>query len=338
MSDPEMAAMVLERVGGPLRPARLPVPEPGAGQVRVRVSVCGVCRTDLHVYDGELAAPKLPLVLGHEVVGRIDRCGAGVTGLETGARVGVPWLGGVCGACPDCIGERENLCPQARFTGYQADGGYAEFVVADAGFVFPLPEALDDLHAAPLLCAGLIGFRASRVAGEAAHLGLYGFGAAAHILCQLAVGQGRRVSAFTRPGDAAGQAFARSLGAAWAGGADELPPDPLDAAILFAPAGELVPRALQAVRPGGRVVCAGIHMSPIPSFPYELLWRERSLHSVANLTRQDGHDFFAALATHPIRTEVRAYALRDADQALQDLRQGNLQGAAALVISGSDID
>ncbi|HEY8375091.1 MAG TPA: zinc-dependent alcohol dehydrogenase family protein, partial [Nannocystis sp.] len=292
---------------------------------------CAVCRTDLHVVDGELPDPRLPLVPGHEVVGRVVACGHGVSDMSIGTRVGIPWLGATCGHCPRCLSGQENLCPDARFTGYTLDGGYAEFALADRRFCFPLPDRFDDIHAAPLLCAGLIGFRSYRMAGDPAALGLYGFGAAAHILAQLAVHAGRRVYAFTRPGDDAAQAFACRVGAVWAGDADQPPPEPLDAAIIFAPVGALVPAALAAVRPGGVVVCGGIHMSDIPAFPYALLWGERVLRSVANLTRQDGLDFFAAAAHVPLALEVHTYPLERANDALNDLRAGAFTGAAVLV-------
>ena len=326
-----MRAMVLEKPGAPLVARDLPVPEPGPGQLRLRVMACGVCRTDLHICDGELPEPKLPLVPGHEIVGVVDKLGSDVRGFTVGQRLGVPWLGHTCGECSWCRSERENLCDNARFTGYQIDGGYAEFAVADARYCFPLPENYDDAHAAPLLCAGLIGYRAYRLAGRAARLGLYGFGAAAHILAQLATRQGQRVYAFTRRGDAEGQNFARRLGAVWAGDATAFPPEPLDAAIIFAPVGALVPAALRAVTKGGTVVCAGIHMSDIPSFAYRLLWEERVVRSVANLTRRDGEEFFAALRTAPVETSVKPYPLAAANDALADLRHGRLTGAAVLV-------
>jgi propanol-preferring alcohol dehydrogenase len=323
--------MVLHQPGGPLVCEEIPCPPPGPGQVRVRVAACAVCRTDLHVVGGELPQPKLPLVPGHEIVGRVETLGPGVQHLRPGERVGVPWLGWTCGRCQWCLTDRENLCEQARFTGYTLDGGFAESVLADERYCFPLPEGLDDAHAAPLLCAGLIGYRCLTKAGPAQRLGLYGFGAAAHIVIQVALHQGRRVFAFTRPGDTAAQDFARRLGATWAGGSDELPPEPLDAAILFAPVGALVPRALRAVTRGGRVVCGGIHMSDIPAFPYRLLWHERSLLSVANLTRQDGREFLALAPRVPVRTEVTGFPLEQANEALQRLREGRLTGAAVLV-------
>ncbi len=322
---------MLTRSGGPLEWTELPERQPGAGQIRVRVAACGVCRTDLHVLDGELPDIALPLIPGHEVVGRIDALGPGVGGLALGERVGLPWLGHTCGVCAYCVGAQENLCDRPLFHGYTRDGGYASAVVADARFAFPLGEAGSDESLAPLLCAGLIGWRALTMAGDGRRLGLYGFGAAAHILAQVARWQGREVYAFTRPGDAASQAFARRLGAVWAGGSDEAPPQPLDAAILFAAVGALVPAALQAVRKGGRVVCAGIHMSDLPSFPYRLLWQERQLRSVANLTRQDGIDFLALAPRIGIVTHTTRYALRDANQALADLRAGRFDGAAVLV-------
>ncbi|HRO14252.1 MAG TPA: zinc-dependent alcohol dehydrogenase family protein [Paracoccus sp. (in: a-proteobacteria)] len=309
----------------------LPQPEPGAGEVLIRVEACGVCRTDLHVVDGDLPAPRLPLVPGHEIVGRIERLGPGVNGLRTGQRVGVPWLGHACGRCPYCAMGRENLCDAPLFTGYTRDGGYAEACVADGAYVFPLPEDGDPVALAPLLCAGLIGFRSYRMSGQPHRLGLYGFGAASHILCQIARHQGVEVFAFTRGGDGAAQAFARALGAVWAGGSSEPAPVPLDAAIIFAPVGALVPLALRAVRKGGRVVCGGIHMSDIPAFPYADLWHEREIVSVANLTRADGEAFFPLAQAAGVRTETVAYPLERANEALDDLRHGRLQGAAVLV-------
>jgi len=321
-----MRAMLLKRPDTPLEPAELEAPALGDRQVRIAVSACAVCRTDLHVRDGELPEPKLPLVLGHQIVGRVVEGG---TRFEPGSRVGVPWLGWTDGTCRYCRSGRENLCPHARFTGYTLDGGYAEQAVADERYCFALPDG-DDVHLAPLLCAGLIGYRALRFAGDAERLGLYGFGASAHIVAQVALTQGRRVFALTRPGDDAAQAFARELGAEWAGGTGEPLPEELDAAILFAPAGELVPEALSRLAPGGRVVCAGIHMSDIPSFPYELLWRERSVASVANLTRADGDELFAL--DLPIHTVVEAFPLERAEEALAALRGGRIRGAAVLTI------
>src|SRR5207248_6012261 len=324
-----MRAIVLEIPGKPLRETELPEPEPGPGQVRVRVEACGVCRTDLHIVDGELREPKLPLVLGHQIVGVVDAVGDGVE-LAAGERVGVPWLGWTDGDCRFCRSGRENLCLRARFTGYHLDGGYAEAAVADARYCFRLPDDQPALQLAPLLCAGLIGYRSLRPAGDGERLGLYGFGASAHIVAQVARHQGRRVFAFTRPGDDEGQAFARELGAEWAGGSDERPPEPLDAAILFAPAGELVPAALGATAKGGSVVCAGIHMSEIPAFPYELLWEERVVRSVANLTRDDGEEFMALAQRVPLHTTVEEFPLEAANEALERLRSGAVSGAVAL--------
>ncbi len=326
-----MRAMVLDAPGRPLREAELPRPRPGPGQLLVEVRACGVCRTDLHVVDGELPHPKLPIVPGHEIVGTVRELGAGVTRFPLGSRVGIPWLGWTCGVCSYCASGRENLCDRARFTGYQIDGGYAELTVADARYVFALPPSYGDADAAPLLCAGLIGYRSWARVREARRLGLYGFGAAAHIVAQVARHGGQQVSAFTRPGDAEAQAFARRLGAQWAGGSDELPPQELDAAILFAPVGALVPTALRAVRRGGTVVCAGIHMSDIPSFPYELLWGERTVVSVANLTRRDGEEFLALAPQVPVVVEVERFPLAQANEALSRLRSGRLQGAAVLL-------
>ena len=299
----------------------------------VRVRACGVCRTDLHIVDGELSRPKTPLIPGHQIVGVIEAAGASVTGLAAGARVGVPWLGWTCGRCRYCRSGRENLCDEARFTGYEIDGGYAEYAVADARYCFPIPAGYADVQAAPLLCAGLIGYRCLRMAGEAERLGLYGFGAAAHIVTQVARHQGRRVFAFTSPGDAAAQEFARSLGAVWAGDSLQTPPAPLDAAIIFAPVGPLVPAALRAVVKGGTVVCGGIHMTEIPGFPYDILWGERILRSVANLTRQDAQEFLALAPVVPVRTEVREFPLDAANAALDDLRAGRLRGAAVLTVA-----
>jgi propanol-preferring alcohol dehydrogenase len=323
--------MILEAPGLALRPVELPDPQPGPGQVRVRVSACGVCRTDLHVVDGDLPHPRLPVIPGHEIVGRIDAVGPGVAASRVGERVGIPWLGHTCRACSYCSDGRENLCDRPGFTGYTLDGGYATATVADARYAFPLGDEGDDIALAPLLCAGLIGWRALSMAGAGRRLGLYGFGAAAHIIAQVARWQGRTVFAFTRPGDTASAAFARSLGAAWAGGSDEMPPEPLDAAILFAPVGSLVPAALKAVRKGGRVVCAGIHMSDIPAFPYSLLWEERQIVSVANLTRRDGVDFLAVAPQVGIVTKTTPYPLHEANRALDDLRAGRFDGAAVLV-------
>jgi alcohol dehydrogenase, propanol-preferring len=325
-----MRAMVLERPGEPLSERQVAEPVPGEGQVAIRVAVCAVCRTDLHVVDGELTEPKLPLIPGHMVVGTVEETAAGAGRFARGDRVGVPWLGWTDGDCRYCRSGRENLCVNAKFTGYQLDGGYAERMVADERFCFPLPEDYPDLQAAPLLCAGLIGYRALWLAGESERLGLYGFGDSAHIICQVAVHQGRQVFAFTRPGDEETQEFARQLGAQWAGATGEAEAPELDAAIIFAPVGALVPEALRAVAPGGSVVCAGIHMSNIPSFPYEILWGERILRSVANLTRQDGEEFLRLAPQVPVRTEVQPYALADANHALDDLRGGRVRGAAVL--------
>ncbi len=326
-----MRAMELDRPHTALVPRERPVPRPGSGELLIEVEACGVCRTDLHVVDGELLNPKLPVVPGHEIVGRVAATGPGVEGFAPGERVGVPWLGATCGVCPYCRSGRENLCDAPVFTGYTRDGGYATHTIADARFCFPLPENADPATVAPLLCAGLIGWRSYRMAGEGSSLGLYGFGAAAHILAQVATWQGRRVFAFTREGDTASQQFARSLGAVWAGGSDERPPEPLDAAIIFAPVGGLVPLALAAVKKGGRVVCGGIHMSDIPSFPYRLLWEERALVSVANLTRADAHEFLAVAPRAGIRMQVTRYPLGEANVALDDLRRGRFEGAAVLV-------
>jgi alcohol dehydrogenase, propanol-preferring len=325
-----MKAAVLEAPGRPLRLVERPIPKPGPGRLLVKVLACGVCRTDLHVADGELPNPKLPLVLGHEIVGIVAAKGLGVRGFPLGRRVGVPWLGWTCGRCGCCLSGRENLCGRARFTGYQLDGGFAEYAVADARFCFPLPDVYADEAAAPLLCAGLIGYRSLRAAGDARRLGLYGFGAAAHIVVQVARRQGREVYAFSRPGDAKGRRFARSLGAVWAGDSLSKPPVELDAAILFAPVGSLVPAALRAVARGGSVVCAGIHMSDIPEFPYSILWGERSVRSVANLTRRDGREFLALAARTPIRTKTTVYPLDRANDALAALREGRVEGAVVL--------
>ena len=335
MTSQAMHCMVMDAAKVPLRLATVVVPSPGPGQVLIRVHACAVCRTDLHVVDGELTQPKLPLVPGHEIVGVVAALGAGVDRFAVGDRVGVPWLGWTCGVCDFCRTGRENLCAQARFTGYQIDGGYAEYTVADQRFCFALPAVYSEVEAAPLLCAGLIGYRSLRMAGEGRRLGLYGFGAAAHIIAQVARWQGRDVYAFTSPGDTEAQAFARELGAAWAGGSNETPPEMLDAAIIFAPVGPLVPAALRAVERGGTVVCAGIHMSPIPSFPYDILWGERVVRSVANLTRHDGDEFLSLAPKVPVKTRPLAYPLAQANQALDDLRAGRLQGAAVLRINHS---
>src|SRR5919201_1717231 len=332
-----MRAMVLERPRTPLVMHEGPAPRPAAGEILIDIAACGVCRTDLHVVDGELPKPKLPIVPGHEIVGRVAGTGAGVAGFALGERVGVPWLGSTCGVCAYCKSGRENLCDRALFTGYTRDGGYATHALADARYCFPLSELLDDAELAPFLCAGLIGWRSYRMAGAGARgegpqaLGLYGFGAAAHILAQVAVWQGRCVYAFTRAGDEAAPAFAKSLGAVWVGGSDEMPPQPLDAAIIFAPVGALVPMALKAVKKGGRVVCGGIHMSDIPSFPYRLLWEERQVLSVANLTRADALEFLALVPQAGVKTAVTRYPLAAANDALSDLRTGRLQGAAVLM-------
>ena len=326
-----MHAMVLKKIGAALEWTELADPQPGSGEIRVKVSTCGVCRTDLHVVDGELPDPKVPIIPGHEIVGRIDSIGTGVEDLKIGERVGVPWLGHTCGVCPYCLEHRENLCDHPLFTGYTRNGGFATMVIADARFAFPLGETGSDVSLAPLLCAGLIGWRSLVIAGAGKKIGLYGFGAAAHIVAQVAKWQGRSVFAFTRPGDLSTQAFARSLGAVWAGGSNELPPEPLDAAIIFATVGDLVPLALKAVRKGGRAVCAGIHMSDIPSFPYRLLWEERQLVSVANLMRQDGIDFLQLVPQMNIVTKTTSYPLNQANQALADLRAGRFEGAAVLV-------
>jgi propanol-preferring alcohol dehydrogenase len=325
-----MKAMVLTKIGADLEWTELPDRQPGPGEIRVKVVACGVCRTDLHVFDGELPNPQVPIIPGHEIVGRIDAIGPGVDGLQIHDRVGIPWLGHTCGVCSYCKMQRENLCDHPRFTGYTRDGGFATATIADARFAFPLGDAGTDVSLAPLLCAGLIGWRSLVIAGDDQKLGLYGFGAAAHILAQVARWQGRSVFAFTRPGDASTQEFARGLGAVWAGGSDEMPPEQLDAAIIFATAGDLVPLALRAVRKGGRVVCAGIHMSDIPSFPYQILWEERQLLSVANLTRQDGLDFLRLAPKIGIVTKTTVYPLQQANQALADLRAGRFEGAAVL--------
>ena len=328
-----MRAMLLDAPGRPLRSAVTTARDPGPGQVLLRVRACGVCRTDLHVADGELPRPKLPLVLGHEIVAEVVETGPGDASFAPGERVGVPWLAWTCGECRYCRAGRENLCDRARFTGYQVDGGYAEYTVADARYCFRLPPAYPDTDVAPLLCAGLIGHRALRAAGDAERLGLYGFGAAAHIVAQVARHEGRRIFAFTREGDLVAQAFARELGAEWAGPSTDLPPEPLDGAIIFAPAGPLVPAALRAVAKAGTVVCAGIHMSPIPSFPYEILWEERTVRSVANLTRRDGEEFLRLAGRVPLRVATEPLPLESANEALDRLRQGKIRGAAVLVPS-----
>jgi propanol-preferring alcohol dehydrogenase len=329
-----MRAMVLEAPGRPLEERELPDPRPESGQVLLRVSACGVCRTDLHVADGELPDPKLPLVLGHQIVGTVAETGPAAGRFGMGRRVGVPWLGWTCGECRYCRSGRENLCERARFTGYTLDGGYAELAVADERYCFPIPEGYPDLQAAPLLCAGLIGYRSLRLAGDGERLGLYGFGASAHIICQVAVHQGRKVFALTREGDDQAQQLARDLGAEWAGAVGDPSASELDAAIIFAPVGELVPEALRATARGGTVVCAGIHMSDIPSFPYEILWEERTLRSVANLTRHDGEEFMPLAPSVPVRTQVQEYSLQQANSALDDLRHGRVRGAAVLSIGG----
>jgi propanol-preferring alcohol dehydrogenase len=329
-----MRAMILEQQRQPLRPAELPEPAPGPGHVQLEVRACGVCRTDLHILDGDLAEPKLPLVMGHQIVGIVRAVGEGVERFGPGDRVGVPWLGWTCGECRYCRSGRENLCDRARFTGYDLDGGYAEVAVADARFCFPIPEGYPDLQAAPLLCAGLIGYRALRLVGEAGRIGFYGFGAAAHILCQVAVHEGRRAFAFTREGDTETQAFARTLGAEWSGSSEEAPPEELDGAIVFAPVGALMTAALRASAKGARIVSAGIHMSDIPSFPYAELWGERTLGSVANLTRRDGEELVALAPRVPVRTEVEVYPLEEANRALDDLRAGRFRGAAVLSVAG----
>jgi alcohol dehydrogenase, propanol-preferring len=328
-----MRAMLFESVGRPLRAARVRAPAPGPGQVRVKVQACGVCRTDLHVLDGELPHPKLPLIPGHQIVGIVDATGEGVSAPAVGVQVGVPWLGWTCGRCRYCLSGRENLCDQAKFTGYDLDGGFAEYAVVDSRFAFGLPEGYAAPQAAPLLCAGLIGYRSLNMTGEAERLGIYGFGAAAHIITQVARYQGRRVFAFTRPGDESSQEFALDMGAEWVGDTSQAPPEELDAAIVFAPAGELVPLALRAVAKGGVVVCGGIHMSDIPSFSYDLLWGERTVRSVANLTRRDGEEFLALAPAVPVRTEVESFKLEEANEALERLRAGRIRGAAVLAVA-----
>ena len=331
-----MRAMVLNRPHGGLVATEQEPPRPGPRQILLRVHACGVCRTDLHVVDGELAGGKLPIVPGHEIVGRVVAAGAAVTRFKAGDRVGVPWLGSTCGTCDYCTSGRENLCSDARFTGFHLDGGYAEYVLADERYCFALPAAYSDAEAAPLLCAGLVGYRSLVMAGDARRLGIYGFGAAAHIVAQVARFQGRELYAFTRPGDDDARRFARGLGAVWAGDSDRPPPHPLDAAIIFAPVGALVPAALRAVAKGGTVVCAGIHMSDIPSFPYEILWGERSLKSVANLTRRDGEEFLQLAPQVPVKTSIEKFALAQANEALARLREGRITGAAVLVMQGAD--
>jgi propanol-preferring alcohol dehydrogenase len=327
-----MRAMVFDEVGRPLRAEERPIPTPGAGQLLIRVHACGVCRTDLHLLDGEVDVPNPPRVLGHMIVGTVQSGGEGAGGAGDGERrVGVPWLGWTDGTCEYCLGGRENLCPNALFTGRDIDGGYAEFTVADERYCLPIPDSYSDVQAAPLMCAGLIGYRALRMCGEARRVGLYGFGDSAHILAQVCAWQDREVYAFTRDGDESTQAFARELGAVWAGGSAQAPPKPLEAAIIFAPVGALVPLALRALAPGGTVVCAGIHMSDIPSFPYSILWEERALRSVANLTRRDGHEMLALAPQVPVQTRVSTYALEDANRALEDLRAGRFTGAAVIV-------
>jgi propanol-preferring alcohol dehydrogenase len=329
-----MHSMILDKPGTALRETEIPAPTPESGQVKVRIAACAVCRTDLHVLDGELPHPKLPLVPGHEIVGRVVECGSQIESLHIGERVGIPWLGWTCGKCAYCRMGKENLCDYAKFNGYNLDGGYAEFVVADERFCFPLPESYTDIEAAPLLCAGLIGYRSLVMAGSAdefPRLGIFGFGAAAHIISQVAVFEGREVYAFTRPGKRKNQEFARSLGAVWAGGSDELPPKALDAAIIFAPAGALVPAALRSVRKGGRVICGGIHMSDIPTFAYSALWEERSIHSVANLTRADARSFLSLAPKVPVRTETESFWMSNANEAISRLRAGRIRGAAVLV-------
>jgi len=326
-----MRAMVLNRLRGGLILTELDTPAPAPQEILIRVGACGVCRTDLHVVDGELTGGKLPIIPGHEIVGRVVAAGAAVTRFKTGDRVGVPWLGATCGTCDYCTGGRENLCDRARFTGYHLDGGYAEYALADQRYCFAMPDGYTDAEAAPLLCAGLIGYRALVMADDARRLGIYGFGAAAHIVAQVARFQGRQIFAFTRPGDEAGKQFARELGAVWTGDSDTTPPEPLDAAIIFAPVGALVPLALRALAKGGTVVCAGIHMSDIPAFPYEILWGERSIKSVANLTRRDGEEFLRIAPQVPVKTAVEIFDLVQANDALQRLREGHITGAAVLV-------
>ena len=328
-----MRVMILDEPGKPLDLRDIPVPEPGPGEILLRVHACAVCRTDLHVVDGDLKHPKLPLIPGHEIIGHVEALGPGARAFKTGARVGAPWLGYSCGRCRYCLSGRENLCDKAEFTGYTRDGGFADYVVVDERYAFAIPESYSDIEAAPLMCAGLIGYRSYRMAGEALRLGLYGFGAAAHIIAQVAVHQGREVYAFSRPGDEKSKAFAKSLGAVWAGDSDEAPPEKLDAAIIFAPVGALVPAALTATDKAGVVVCAGIHMSDIPAFPYSILWEERVLRSVANLTREDGEEFLKVAPQAKVRTTTHPYPLEEANRALDDLRAGRFDGAAVLTLA-----
>jgi alcohol dehydrogenase, propanol-preferring len=330
-----MRAMLFEKAGQPLRSVELPSPQPGAAQVLIRVRACAVCRTDLHIADGELKQPKLPVIPGHEIIGVVEKIGPGVNRFELGDRVGVPWLGWTCDACEFCRSGRENLCDQARFTGYTLDGGYAEYTVADQRFCFPIPDSYRDTEAAPLMCAGLIGYRSLVKAGQGKRLGIYGFGAAAHIVAQVAKYQSREIYAFSRPGDETAKNFALGIGAVWAGSSSELPPVELDTAVIFAPAGELVPQALRALKKGGTVVCGGIHMSDIPSFPYSILWQERSVCSVANLTRRDGEEFLLLAPLVPVRTQIETFPLEEANEALGRLRSGNITGAAVLVTDRS---
>ena len=330
-----MKAMVLHTVGEPLELKEVSTPEPNDQQLLLEVQTCGICRTDLHIVDGELEDPNLPLILGHQIVGTVEHIGSSVTDFEVGDKVGVPWLGYTCGECEFCCSGRENLCDNARFTGYNINGGFAEYTVADAHFCFPIPEKYPALQAAPLLCAGLIGYRSLRKTGDAQKLGFYGFGSAAHIITQVALHQEKQVFAFTKPDDLKGQEFARSVGAQWAGGSKTLPPEKLDAAIIFAPVGPLVPQALKAVKKGGQVVCAGIHMSDIPSFPYRDLWEERTIESVANLTRQDGVEFMEIAPTVPVESNVTTYSLEQANRALNDLRDGNFEGSGVLEVASN---
>lgn len=327
-----MRAMVLEKIGKPLIFKEIKIPSPDSHQILVKIEACGVCRTDLHIVDGELPHPKLPLVLGHQIVGRVEKMGEKVSALSQGQRIGIPWLGSSCGHCPFCEKGKENLCDSSLHTGYQIDGGFAEYCVANADYCFPIPENFSSVHAAPLLCAGLIGYRAYRMAEDAQKIGFYGFGASAHILTQIAVFQKKEIYAFTREGDHQGQEFAQKLGAVWAGSSQQIPPEKIDVAIIFAPVGSLVPIALRALQKGGKVICAGIHMSDIPTFPYSILWEERSICSVAHLTRQDGWEFFQLISHIPIHTEVTTYPLEKANEALEDLRKGRITGAAVLTI------